>query len=179
MAIHKFSMLFKDLETNLGKETALKIFPEYTTIPDKMDKIAQINLMRQIMDRMDKTLNHEMIVKIRHGHTCNIPKTQKSEMVEIMKKCKNIDEFLIAYYGCIKQEDGTYITNFGADATKCWCNLFHKVGEYEPISITWCECCNGHTQKSIVEICRHPVKTEIIESVASGGKSCRYRITVL
>ena len=51
--------------------------------------------------------------------------------------------------------------------------------EYEPISITWCECCNGHTQKSITEICRHPVKTEIIESVASGGKSCRYRITVL
>ena len=27
MAIHKFSMLFKDLETNLGKEIALKIFP--------------------------------------------------------------------------------------------------------------------------------------------------------
>ncbi|MDR2941491.1 MAG: hypothetical protein LBV17_02750, partial [Treponema sp.] len=99
MAIHKFNMLFKDLETNLGKETSLKIFPEYTTLPDKMDKIDQVNLMRQIMDRMDKTLNHEMIVKIRHGHTCNIPKTQRSEMVETMKKCKNIDEFLIAYYG--------------------------------------------------------------------------------
>jgi hypothetical protein len=48
MAIHKFTMLFKDLETNLGKETALKIFPEFTTISDKMDKIDQVNLMRQI-----------------------------------------------------------------------------------------------------------------------------------
>jgi hypothetical protein len=179
MAIHIFAMLFKDLETNLGRETALNIFPEYITLPDKMDKIDQVNLMRQVMDRMDKTLNHEIIAKIRHGHTCNIPKVQKTEMVELMKKCKNIEEYLIAYYGCTKQEDGTYLTNFGADVPKCYCNLFYKLDDYEPISITWCECCNGHTQKSIMEVCGYPVKTEIIDSVASGGKSCRYRITVL
>jgi hypothetical protein len=179
MAIHKFAMLFKDLETNLGKETALKIFPEYTTIPEKMDKMDKVNLARKIMERMDKTLDRETIVKIRHWRTCNIPKAQRGEMVVLMQKCKDIEEFLIAWFGCIKQEDGTYLTNFGSEAKKCWCNLFHKLDEYEPISITWCECCNGHTQKSIMEICGQPVKTEIMESVASGGKSCRYRITVL
>ena len=179
MAIHKFNMLFKDLETNLGKGIALKIFPEYATIPDKMDKDDQAKLMRLVMDRMDKKLDHETIVKIRHGHTCNLPKKQKQEMFELMLKCKNIEEFLVAYYHCTKQEDGTYLTNFGPGATKCWCGLFNKLDKYEPISITWCECCNGHTQKGIMEIWGQPVKTKIIESVASGGKSCRYNITVL
>ena len=179
MAIHKFSMLFKNLESNLGKEIALQIFPEYPALPDKMNKIDQASLARLIMDRMDNILDRETIVKIRHGNTCNLPKEQKHEMAALMQKCKNIDEFLIAYYNCVKQNNGTYLTNFGQGSTKCWCSLFNKFEKYEPISITWCECCNGHTQKGIMEICGQPVKTEIIESVASGGKSCRFRITVL
>ena len=176
MAIHEFSMLYKNLETHLGKESALKIFPEYKTLPEKMAAEEQVALARRVMDRMDKSLDRETIVKIRHGNACNLPKEQRREMTEIMSKCKNIDEFLIAY-GYIKQEDGTYLSNF--KSSNCYCGLFRKLDKYEPISITWCECCNKHHEKGLWEVCRHPVKTEIIESISSGGKSCVTRVTVL
>ena len=176
MAIHKFAMLFKNLEKHLGKEGASEIFPEYESIPEKMNATDQTDLARRIMDRMDKLLDRETIVKIRHGNSCNFPKKQRQEMLEIMSKCKNTDEFLTAY-GYIRQDDRTYLSNF--KSIKCYCGLFRKLDKYEPISITWCECCNGHHEKGLQEICRHPIKTELIESISSGGKSCVTRVTVL
>ena len=177
MAIHKFAMIHKNLVTNIGEEAAARIFPEYSTLPDKMNAADQADLARRIMDRMDKSLDRATIVKIRHGNTCNLPKEQKREMTEIMSKCKDIHEFLLAY-GYIRQEDGTYLSNF-KQQPKCWCGLFRKLDKYEPISITWCECCNGHHKKGLQEVCGHPVKTEIIKSIASGGKNCVTRVTVL
>lgn len=100
-------------------------------------------------------------------------------MTALMAKCKDIHEFLLGY-GYIRQEDGTYLSNFAqAKPPKCWCGLFNRLDKYEPISITWCECCSGHHEKGLREVCGHPVKTEIIESIASGGKSCVTRVTVL
>jgi hypothetical protein len=84
-----------------------------------MDKIDQVTLARKVMDRMDKTLDRETIVKIRHYRTCSIPKAQRVEMVTLMQRYENIDEFLVVWFGCIKQEDGTYLTNYGPDATIC------------------------------------------------------------
>ncbi len=179
MAIHKFTMLYKDLTDTLGIEQANKIFPEYNTLPDKLDKQTQICIASCVMQRMDESLDKDTIVKIRHGHTCNLPKAQQTEMMELRSRCSSINEFLESY-GCEKQADGTYILSWEKlNQTKCSCSLFYKVNEYKPISITWCECCNGHTEKSIKEICGQPVKSEIIESISSGGKACIFKITVL
>jgi len=175
MAIHKFRMLYKDLADNLGEDGALALFPEYPLLPGKMNAPDQAVLARRVMDRMDSSLDRETIVKIRRGHSCNLPKDQKRGMTGLMERCADVHEFLTAY-GCTRQEDGTYLTNF--TPMKCWCSLFNKLDNYKPISITWCECCNGHTEKGLREVCGQPVKTEIIESIASGGKSCVYRITV-
>jgi len=146
-------MLYKILEKHLGKEAALKLFPEYSTIPDKMSTQEQVSLARRVMDRMDKSLDFETIVKIRHGNTCNLPKEQRREMTELMSKCKDIHDFLIAY-GYTKQEDGTYLSNFKQE--KCYCGLFNKINKYEPISITWCECCNGHHEKILEKFVDNP-----------------------
>ena len=177
MAIHKFAMLFKNLEKNLGKEAALQIFPEYATLPEKMGAEEQAALARRVMDRMDESLDREKIVKIRRGNVCNLPKEQRREMTELMRKCKDIDEFLTAY-GYVKQEDGAYLSNFKRQP-KCYCGLFKKLENYEPISITWCECCNGHHEKGLREVCGQPVKTEIVESISSGGGNCVTRVSVL
>ena len=177
MAIDRFSMIYKNLKAHAGEDAAKKIFPEYATLPDKMDAEDQVELARCIMDRMDNSLDREIIKKVRHGNTCNLPKEQKREMTELMATCKDIHEFLVAY-GYIKQEDGTYLSNFQRQP-RCWCSLFRHVDSYAPISITWCECCNGHHEKGLREVCGHPVKTEIMESIASGGKNCITRVTVL
>ena len=177
MAIHIFSMIYKNLKAHAGERAAMDIFPEHATLPDKMNAVDQVALARRIMDRMDNMLDRDTVIKVRHGNTCNLPKEQKREMTALMAKCENIHEFLISY-GYVKQEDNTYLSAF-EQQPKCWCSLFRTLDHYEPISITWCECCNGHHEKGLLEVCRHPVKTEIIESIASGGRNCITRVTVL
>ena len=111
MAIHKFAMIYKNLMAYAGESMATQIFPEYETLPDNMNAADQLELARRVMDKMDAFLDRETIEKVRHGNTCNLPKEQKREMTELMASCKSIHEFLIAY-GYIKQEDGTYLSNF-------------------------------------------------------------------
>jgi hypothetical protein len=171
-------MLYKDIVSNVGKEKANEIFPEYATLQAKLDAQSQIKIASSVMYRMDESLDRDSIIKIRHGQSCNLPKAQRAYMEALWEKSQNIDEFLTEY-GCIKQDDGTYIISSKTLHTdKCVCPLFHKVDEYEPISITWCECCNCHTQRGFTEICHQPIKTEILESIASGSQACVYRIFI-
>jgi len=168
-------MLFKDLEAHVGNEAAQNIFPEYAVLPEKMSVSDQATLIKRVMGRMIDTLDYETVKKIRRTRPCKMPKEQKHEMTEVMKNCKDIDEFLSAY-GYIKQDDGTYLSNY--KQAKCWCGAFHSLDEYEPVSIAWCECCNAHHENGLMEICGRPVKTEIIESIVSGGRDCVYRVFI-
>ena len=108
---------------------------------------------------MDECLDKDTIKKIRHCHTCKPSKAQLEYMMTLWEKSNNIDEFLLSY-GCEKQNDGTYLMSY--NLPNCACPLFYKVNDYQPISISWCECCNGHTAKSLFKICGKAIKTEII-----------------
>lgn len=178
MAIHKFSMIFDGLKNELGEDEARRIFPEYSSLPEENRKMSageQFELARKIMERMDCSLNREQIKRIRHSHVCNLPKAQVQEFTELKAKCESLDELLTAC-GCIKQEDGSYLLTW--DNGKCVCGLCRNLSEYEPISKTWCECCNGHVIKSYSWICGLPIGSEIVETYASGGKRCSFRISV-
>jgi len=56
--------------------------------------------------------------------------------------------------------------------------MFRKLEEYEPISKTWCECCNGHVVKTFTMICNKPVTSNVVEAVACGGKDCIFEVTI-
>lgn len=160
---------------------AIKLFPEYSTLPDKMPAREQAQLGKVIMDRMDKLLDKDIIVRIRQKHTCNPSKQQVVEIKELKEKCNNLDEFCVEYSKLLSpgyvKKDGDFLTvSFGL--SKCVCGMFRKLEKYEPVSKTWCECCNGHVIKTYNMICDRTVSSEIQETVACGGKDCIFKINI-
>ncbi|WIV11544.1 DUF6144 family protein [Proteiniborus sp. MB09-C3] len=141
----------------------------------------QAQLGKAIMDRMDELLDKDTIVRVRQKHTCNPSKQQIVEINRLKEKCNNLDEFCAEYSkfltpGYVKKDEGILNVSFGLG--KCVCGMFRKLEEYEPISKTWCECCNGHVIKTFSMICDKAVSSEIQETIASGGKDCIFKISI-
>lgn len=181
MAIFKFYQIYRSIKEELGEEMALRIFPEFPTLPDKMPPSEQAKLGKLIMDRMDQLLDKDDIVKVRHKHCCNIPKEHVAKINELKEKCSNIDEVLSAYSdflspGYINKQGNTLYVSYGWG--KCVCGMFRKLETYEPVSETWCECCNGHVIKTFKKICEKDISSKIIETVACGGKDCVFEVNI-
>jgi hypothetical protein len=181
MAIFKFYQIYRSIKEVLGEDMAIKLFPEYSTLPDKMSANEQADLGKVIMDRMDKSLDKETIIRIRQKHTCNPSKLQITQISEVKERTSNLDEFCIEYSnilapGYVKKNGDSLSVSFGLD--KCVCGMFRKLEKYEPVSKTWCECCNGHVIKMYSLICDKPVESEIIEAIACGGKDCVFQIKI-
>ncbi len=181
MAIHKFYMLYKGLQEALGEAQANELFPEYSQLPDKMPPLEQAELGRTIMTRMDESLDKETIIRIRHAHTCNLTQKQIKDIIDLKEKYKDFDDFCIEYSkllapGSVKKDKDILIVSFGWK--KCVCGMFRKLKEYEAVSQTWCECCNGHVIKHYSFVCGKRVSSEIVETVACGKNDCVFKINM-
>lgn len=181
MSIFKFYQIYRSIKEELGQDKAIKLFPEYLTLPDKMPAHEQAQLGKVIMDRMDELLNKDTIIKIRRKHCCNPSKEQIRQINELKEKSNNFDEFCMEYSkylspGYVKKDGNVLTVSFGWN--KCVCGMFRKLETYEPMSKTWCECCNGHVIKTFSLICDKSVKSEIIEAVACGGKDCIFKVNI-
>jgi hypothetical protein len=61
---------------------------------------------------------------------------------------------------------------------KCICGMFRKLDAYEPVSKSWCECCNGNVIKIYSKLCDKAVSSEIVEAVACGGSDCIFKVKI-
>lgn len=181
VAIFKFYQIYRSIKEILGEEVAMKLFPEYPTLPDKMPAPEQAQLGKILIDRMDMLLDKDTIIKIRQKHCCNPSKEQIAEINRLKEKVNNLEELCLEYSkflspGYVKKDGDLLTVSFGL--SKCVCGMFRKLEEYEPVSKTWCECCNGHVIRTYSMICGKPVKSEIVEAVACGDKDCVFKVTI-
>ncbi len=180
MAIFKFYQIFRCIKEELGEQKAKELFYEYETLPEKMSAEEQANLASKIMDRLDNSLDTETVKRIRYKHPCNIPKTHAAKINELIEKYSNVEERIKEY----EKWDGRLLINYDGNSmivswglSKCVCGMFRKLNEYEPISKSWCECCNAHSAKAFSKLCGKKVESELIEGIACGGKDCIFRIS--
>jgi len=181
MAIFKFYQIYRSIKEELGEDMVLKLFPEYPTLPDKMSPQEQAKLGKLITDRMDELLDKDTISRVRHKHCCNVPKEHITKIKELKERCSSIDEILAEYSdflspGHIEKHEDSLTFSFGWG--KCVCGMFRKLENYEPVSETWCECCNGHVIKIFNMICEKNTSSKIIEAVACGGKDCIFEVKI-
>lgn len=97
MAIFKFYQINRSLKEVLGEEEALKLFPEYPTLPNKMIAVEQVQFASTLMDRLDKELDKDTVMKIRQRHCCNPSKEQVSKINELKAMELNLEEFCVEY----------------------------------------------------------------------------------
>lgn len=181
MAIFKFYQIYRSISEELGEDMAVKLFPEYSTLPDKMPAEEQAQLAKVIMNRMDESLDESTVIKIRQKHSCNIPKEHINAIKELKQKSNNLDELCAEYSkflspGYIEKEGNSLTVSFGWG--KCVCGMFRKLEKYDRMPKTWCECCNGHVIKTFSMLCDKTVESQIIEAVACGGKDCVFKISI-
>ncbi|MDF2804204.1 MAG: hypothetical protein K0S61_4109 [Anaerocolumna sp.] len=181
MAIFKFYQIYRGIKEVVGEEMADRLFPEYSTLPDKMPANEQAHLGKIVMDRLDTMLDKETIVKIRQSHTCNPSKEQVAKINELKQKTDNLDEIINEYSeflspASVRREGDILHVSFGLE--KCVCGMFRKLDTYETMPKSWCECCNGHVIKMYSMICERTVKSEIVEAVACGGSDCVFKVTI-
>jgi hypothetical protein len=181
MAIFKFYQIFRSIKEELGEEMALSIFPEYPTLPDKMPAHEQAKLGSLIMDRMDQQLDKTTIARIRQKHCCNVPKQDVAEINRLKEEYDDIDKIIEEYSkfvspGQIIKTGNLLTVSFGWG--KCVCGMFRKLETYEPVSKSWCECCNGNVKKIYSLLCSKPVDSKIIEAVACGDKDCVFEVKI-
>lgn len=118
MAIFEFDKIYRSIKEEIGEEMAIKIFPEYSTLPKEMSASKQVNLSRKIMENMDVLLDKNVIEQIRHKRCCNIPQKHIIKIKELKEKCKDIDEVFSEYSkflfpGYIDQNENVLTVSFG------------------------------------------------------------------
>ncbi|WIV11057.1 hypothetical protein [Proteiniborus sp. MB09-C3] len=116
MAIYKFYQIYISIKEVLGEDMAIKLFPEYSTLPNKMPSHEQARLGKVIIDRMDKLLDKDTIVRVRQKHTCNPSKQQIVEINRLKEKCNNLDDFCAEYSkflapGYVKKDEGSLMSH--------------------------------------------------------------------
>jgi hypothetical protein len=181
MAIFKFYQIYRSIKEVVGEDMANNLFPEYSTLPDKMPPNEQAQLGKIVMDRLDAMLDKEAVVKVRQSHTCNLSKEQIAIIHEIKKKTDILDEIIREYSeflspGSVRRDGDMLHVSFGLG--KCVCGMFRKLESYEPMPMSWCECCNGHVIKMYSMLCDKPVKSEIVEAIVCGGSDCVFKILI-
>lgn len=178
--IFHFYQLKKRLEEYAGEEVRKEIFFDYDEISNKIKPEEKAAYAKKLMARMDSILDDETRVKIRRSCSCNLSKQQIAEIDNLMNQYNEIDSFLNEYSktlqpGSIKRLDDKLLLSFGWG--HCVCSVFRKAKTYEPVSRTFCECCNGHVQKWFGYIFKKPIDTEIVETVSTGGNDCLFKIS--
>lgn len=54
--------------------------------------------------------------------------------------------------------------------------MFRQLKDYEPISPTWCQCCNGHNQLLFEFLLDEPVESQLVSGICAGGNVCAFKI---
>ncbi|HXZ23746.1 MAG TPA: DUF6144 family protein [Methanomassiliicoccales archaeon] len=107
---------------------------------------------------------------------------------ERLGRSKSLDSFLVREQKRskggmrIRRKGSTIFVTYQpgklAEGTKCYCHLMTSLPAEEQVSITYCRCAEGFLKNYWEELLEVPVSVRTLESVISGGKSCRFAIEV-
>ncbi len=147
--------------------------------------------MRTAMTRLDDLVDQGTRERIMQncGRNCSL---EYGEVIQCARERflqhRNLDDFLDSEMkmhcpGIRLRRDGNILYQMYdpislAKSTRCFCSLLRKLPHDENVSMTYCHCSKGFVSNYWGQIFGKPVKVEILESVISGGKECRFAIHI-
>ncbi len=144
------------------------------------------NWFRGAMNKMDELLNMETRKAVREGCACHLGGIKERTCAKIVQENESFEEKIRAVsakkYICgnlTLKEDGEIIACADPDDRyygKCVC----LPGAKEPISITYCYCCQGHIKHHLQTALGCELEGGVIASpLSSGGKyPCTYSFRI-
>lgn len=124
------------------------------------------------------------------GRLCSL---EYKEIIQSAKeryqKSANLDEFLAnevenRFPGMSLERDGNvlyqvYDPGSFENPQRCYCTILRGLPPDETISVTYCHCSSGFIKSYWEQVLRMEVRVDILESVVSGGRKCRFAIHLL
>lgn len=146
-----------------------------------MTKDDQVKLARVLMNRLDGKFDKNTVKAIRRKHPCGIPKPTQDQISKIKNEFSNNEDRIKAFIDCLNGSMTTinekeYFITWGI--TECVCGMFRNLKDYEFISPSWCECCNGHNKLLFESLLEQEVDSELLGGICAGNKNCAFKITI-
>lgn len=170
------TLLREQLDNYVGEEMRRRILPEGECIYSTSTSKQKAGWAKAVIDRMDQLISDdEMRKRIRHGCACGISRKQEDLVRRAKVKHANLDDYLAelsstGLHGKMQREGNTLQVAFNLG--RCVCSVVS--GATEPLSRTFCECCNGHVKMMWGKMLGMPVRSEMLETHRSGGQECRF-----
>jgi hypothetical protein len=141
------------------------------------------------IERLDDLVDEEKKIEIMNscGYNCSL---EYQEVIQSAKeryeRHSSLDEFLEAeqanpFPGMRMRREGDILNILYEPSSfetpmRCYCNIMRKLPSEAQVSLTYCRCSEGFIKSYWEEILGRPVRVEILESVLSGGKACRFAV---
>ena len=176
----RLGRLAKLITEGAGEEISSEIMNDWKTVKTaKADKKAQ--WVETVMERLVQKIGKERarVILQECGRTCIkgmsfIVKAAKAAAKKKLTPAQFVDEMQKKYKGSSffeLKDDHTII----AGRYKCYCMV--KAAKKPFKENTYCECGAGGMQQFIEMELNKPVEVEILESVISGGETCKFKLT--
>ena len=172
-----------------GKTIATKVMEGSEQITEKTDKRKTAEWVKNAMEKLDALVDEKTRVRIMQncGYNCAKKNSKVIERtVARRKKYASADEFLEAAQR--KPMKGTRLTREGdtlyqfytpqafTRPMRCYCGLLRGLPNEETVSKTYCNCARGFVEKFWENVLGKPVKVDLMQSVVSGDKECKFAI---
>jgi hypothetical protein len=172
-----------------GKTIAMKVMEGSEQITEKTDKRKTAEWVKNAMEKLDALVDEKTRVQIMQncGYNCAKKNSKVIERaVARRRKHASIDEFLEAEQqkpmkGTKLAREGNILYQFYTPQAftrpmRCYCGLLRDLPNEETISKTYCNCARGFVEKFWETILEKPVKVDLLQSVVSGDKECKFAI---
>lgn len=141
-------------------------------------KLKKARWMKCCMDRLDALVDEPTRVRVMEqcGYKCAW-RGRAEKIAKMRPKCSSIVEFAeklkpILSGNGVELDGSTIITSY----PRCFCGRVSATKE--PISITYCHCGKGYWMAMFEHVFGGPIKVDLLETVITGGSSCRFRIHI-
>ena len=166
--------LFDSIVKYSDKKTAEKITYKIP-LSKSADFVKKFAWAESICADLEKEFDEVAVKNIRMDCACGPDIGKIKKLKEIYSKSDDLNDFAAKLN---KLEQG-FTIEINKKAIfliypQCYCSCVKRVDK--SISKSWCYCTLGYTQKMFENIFDRKVKTELIESIKSGGNICKIKI---
>jgi hypothetical protein len=177
------------VEQLAGKTIATKVMEGSEQITEKTDKRKIAEWVKNAMEKLDALVDEKTRVQIMQncGYNCAKKNSKVIERaVARRKKYASTDEFLEAEQqkpmrGTRLSREGNILYQFYTPQAftrpmRCYCGLLRGLPNEETASRTYCNCSRGFVEKFWENVLGKTVKVDLMQSVISGDKECKFAI---
>lgn len=189
--IGMIEQLYGTIEQFAGKDAAERIMNGFKQMTAETPRRDMAQWVKAAIDRLDAEVDEQTVVRIMEscGRNCS-EKNHSVIKTYLLKRNKfnSVDEFIDAevqnpMLGTKLERDGdtlyhVYTPKSFSPPLRCYCALFNELPIEEKVSSTYCTCSKAFVKKIWEAVLEKPVEVELQESVISGGKTCRFKITM-